>query len=417
VTTRRQRIIRILAGATALALLIPVIYVAYVHARVTATVERHQAEVDRLLHDVPVRNPTRPALLGPPEPGNVWDILRPALDSVADLYPLDTSLNYDETRDPDFDWRGAPDETRKLIEQAGPALEACRRAMRRSSLQWIGLADPGLPAKVGRIARALCTRAAYAWQAGRDAEAAEWLVVALGVAQDAARLGQDGTWHVLLAVEHWACLEARLGLSSHGFASPDLEAFGRRLDILRRQRPSLAHALRIWGAYCRQDIFDGDAQVELRPSGDRDSWHFVPVEKTARWKDLFSERICRARVLNGVRDGIEDLGGIDDGIAHLWTRAANIQSRYPAESVVQLLPNSRWFEEQEEAIVRITLLRLAVGVAEAQVRLGHFPRSLSEVGLPVNINRSLSLEEGRLDGRGGSDNLELVWTIGRRTKD
>ena len=372
---------------------------------VAGKIEAHRVEIASLLEELAARSSTRPAILEPAEPGNAWDLLRPALDEVGELYPLDKPEYFRDTSDADLDWRGIPADTPQLIERATPALEQCRRAMHRSSLGWTGPIDPWLPSKVGRIGRALCTKAIQAWEQGRDAEAAEWLVVAMGVAQDGARLGQRHSWNTLRIVERWACQEARLMMGGHDLTLEELGLLSRRLHVLRSIRPPFSLPLREAGALVRQNVLDGDVQL---PNCEEDSYRQVG------WKDLYSVRLRRLRILNGLRRGVEEFAALDPTRRpSLESRADAIRSRYPAEDVAPLLPD--FFVEEDQVLCRLERFRLAVEFARAKAESGRYPQQLRVDGVPVDLGDQS--ETGILFGEDGHRDLELVWIVGRRTKD
>lgn len=412
-STIRRRAGWIAVLAISAILFLPIFFAVYLHLGVEAILRNHRAEIAFLQEEVPIRTGTRPVLLGPGDAGNAWDLLRPALEVLGDLAPLEAG-DYSELRDPDFDWRGAPGVTPELIEQATPSLEDCRRAMRRSDLSWTGPADPDLAAKAGRAGRALCTKAVYAHEAGRGAEAVEWLTTALGVVHDAARTGQRGTWRSLHVVERWVCQEARLILSNHRLSAKELEDFGRGLDLLRSSRPALGLALRQWSATAREEILEDSYGDPYLLRGDEN----VPWSTTAGWKDFYSPRLLQTRLLNGIRRAVEELSNVPMAPSSgLSARAIGIELRYPAEDVGQLLPGPSFFDDIEAAQLRLDMLRLAVAFARSQVETGRFPLSASEAGMTLDLGRPLRVVDGCIDGQRGAPDLELEWRIGRRTKD
>lgn len=392
-------------------LIVPLLCLAFGHWALEATFDAHRDELPALRSGVQVPLSGRPALLGPEEPGNAWDLLRPAFDAVGGLYDLELLSEYDDLHDANLDSRGIPAGTPQLMEEAEPALEMCRRAMRRTRLEWTGPVDPYLPAKAGRMGRALCTRAAYAFEAGRDAEAVEWLVVALGAAQDAARLGQPGTRSALQVVERWVVQEARAGLLSHGLSFQELQEFERRLDLLRAHRPSFVPFLRFKGAGLRQELLDGEVHVD-GPAGS------LPVEKTAGWKDLFLERVCRARMLNGVRAGTQELCALQGtSPVVLPAKAAEVLAGYPPENLAQILRCIDFFEEEKAAYFQLDLFRLAVAFAREEAASDRFPQSLDQVGVPVDLGRAVWILDDGFKVAFTEDDPGLTWTVGRRRTD
>jgi hypothetical protein len=188
--------------------------------RLDALLEEHHREVAAILDGSPRRNPARPPILSPTEPGNAWDLLLPAFDALEDLDP-DDGKGVREGMAANLDAHGIPAETPRLIEAAGPALEQCRRAARRSDLLWRGPRYPKLEVKAGRAARALCSKALLLWRADRDAEAAEWLIVALTVIYDVVRLQND--WSLIVFAESWALADSGSLLSWQSLTASQLD--------------------------------------------------------------------------------------------------------------------------------------------------------------------------------------------------
>src|SRR5258706_15055781 len=139
---RHRRLAWSLTLSIAVLVILAALYLISLHYKVEKSFELHRAEIKILLEDIPVRSSSRPIVLGPAEEGNAWDLLRPALDAVGNLYPLESGLSY-ELRDANLDWRGVEGDTPRWIEVATPSLELCRPAMRRSTLAWFGGVDAG----------------------------------------------------------------------------------------------------------------------------------------------------------------------------------------------------------------------------------------------------------------------------------
>lgn len=367
--TARTRIRLVLAvvGVAAVALVAPLIGIL---STVDRAIQGHGREVSRILDGVPVRQSTRAAFGGAEEPGNAWDLLRPALDAI---------------------W----------------ALEECRRAGRRTRLDWPWDPDPELHLKVGRACRAMVSLAYRAGQEERDADAAGWLLSALLLAQDAARLGQRWTWELMLVVEAWVFEEARSLLGGQDLTGAQLADVEQRLQQVYALRPPLSLRFRTFGALARQSVLDGTAHV-----APRQGFGHVPLEETVGWRDLWSKRLCTARVANGIRDGVEFAGSLPwSSSTDLDARNREIASRYRKEDVAQLILARGAVGDELEVLLQWELFRASVGVARAEAVTGKLPQTLAEAGVQDPDPR-IVLDSRRLLVLG----MATVWVVDRRAR-
>jgi len=127
---------------------------------VDAVLEEHRQECLPNRQVFPGDVSPRPAILGPEEPGNIWELLLPAF---AGFRALDENSNVN-----DFDAGGNAAGTPRLIERAAPFLQLCRRAARRRDRAFAGSPDPGA-IEAERAVRASSSQGLQLWRDGRDA--------------------------------------------------------------------------------------------------------------------------------------------------------------------------------------------------------------------------------------------------------
>lgn len=405
--TARTRIRLVLAvvGVAAVALVAPLIGIL---STVDRAIQGHGREVSRILDGVPVRQSTRAAFGGAEEPGNAWDLLRPALDAIWALDPTrPATAQPNRLMEPNFDAHGIPADTPRLLGEAARALEECRRAGRRTRLDWPWDPDPELHLKVGRACRAMVSLAYRAGQEERDADAAGWLLSALLLAQDAARLGQRWTWELMLVVEAWVFEEARSLLGGQDLTGAQLADVEQRLQQVYALRPPLSLRFRTFGALARQSVLDGTAHV-----APRQGFGHVPLEETVGWRDLWSKRLCTARVANGIRDGVEFAGSLPwSSSTDLDARNREIASRYRKEDVAQLILARGAVGDELEVLLQWELFRASVGVARAEAVTGKLPQTLAEAGVQDPDPR-IVLDSRRLLVLG----MATVWVVDRRAR-
>jgi len=215
-------------------------------------------------------------------------------------------------------------------------------------------------------------------------------------------------------VEQWACETGRLLLSKHGLSAAQLEDFGRRLEWLLRTRPRPPRRLRSYVAMSRESVlrYPGNLTVQIEPPG---------------WKDLYSPPIQMARILTSLRDAGEQAATLT------WASSAELQSqwralgsRYRKDDVERIWLMEEWYFQELEALLRLDLLRIAVGVARFEAEHGRMPRALAEAGVegiaarPVRIEGRVLVVQLLLPGEtssrleSGIEPGERAWTIQRR---
>jgi len=371
--------------------------------RAGTSIETQRAEIAALLDDLTLRHSVRTALLLPEEPGNVWELLGPAFESLRGLLELQTT-SISSAMEANFNLRGVPGDTPRLLEEARTALDACRRSMRRSTLDWNGPLDPDIPYKLARAGRALSSMGLKCWQEGRDAEAMDWLLTALSVAYDVARLGQYQTWAVLYVIEAWVLEDAGFVLEEQNLTTAELTEIERRFDQLRAQRPSLALAFQVQGAEARRYFLK---EVEQPGS---------PYDHTngPGWRDLHSRRLYTARMLTGIRSVCEDAGRMTwtsatDAVGE-WSRVTQAQQE-EVEVRLSIHPGNEVL-----LLIRLESFRAALACARFQAAQGRMPGTIEETGFaPVLGACSVAIVDHTFSVRiSGATEEGTIWKIGRR---
>jgi len=119
-------------------------------------------------------------------------------------------------------------------------------------------------------------------------------------------------------------------LSEQALTPAELEEIGRRLTLLREARPSLRQHLREAGVQKRREVLE--EEVRILGSGGLQSY----LSNRVGWRDFYSLRFAKARILNSIRS----CGGELDGVADR-REAERILARYDGLFVPELLPYSR----------------------------------------------------------------------------
>lgn len=379
-----------------------------IHLWLNARLEEHRRECIAIKKTGPVDVSPRPAILSPEELGNVWELLVPA---YAGLRAMDESCNFSH-----FDPTNTTVDLQSWIARAGPSLELCRRAAHRRDRTWKGPLDPQ-SRFAGLAVRASSTKGLLLWRDGRDAEAVEWMLVALTMATDDAAL--HGYWGDQMVEEGWVVQDLRQLLSRQSLTATQLEDLGRRLDLLRSLRVPFALQLRQMSAMAREGILESDvyeaAACDL--SGESPS----RLSDMVGWRDFWSVRYAKARILNDIRRCGRDLEAISwqDPRAAMSEAKRSLDS-YQGRFVKRKLPYLGCCCQEEEAWINLNLLSAAVACARFQVLHGRLPCTWEEAGIPASAIRGIHLEVGGLLRPGSSSEngklqSDAEWSIGRRS--
>ncbi|HEV3028035.1 MAG TPA: hypothetical protein VG457_10715, partial [Planctomycetota bacterium] len=190
--------------------------------RAEASIEQHRAEVTRLMACTPY-HPAPPLVSHPWGADNYWDLVHPAIDA---LWVVQGSLtDSGELNDDRPDERKISEQTLAELQAAEDHVEACRRAVTRPVRDWKGPPDELLLSKGSLAGRALCLKGILAWRHGRDADAVDWILAALTVAQETTRFDEYPSEEMLRGVEEWAVETGRLLLSKQGLSAAQLDDF------------------------------------------------------------------------------------------------------------------------------------------------------------------------------------------------
>jgi len=360
-----------------------------VHLCLDAQLEKHREECLAIQQACPADPTPRPAILGPEEPGNIWDCYRPAFAGLRGLDP-EPEEELSENIGNRFHVYGSPGKAPPLLEAAEPFLELCRSAVRRRAGRWWGSKDPALPAAAARAVKALCSKGRLEWQAGRDAAAAQWVLAALTVSSDVARL--SGSWEFLGLTEGWVLEELQAILSLQNMTVPQLEDLSRKLDLLRSARLSFVTRLRDTSSRSRLEILDGDPEFE----GEGFPVRF-PLSSKIDWRDLNSLRVAKIRLLGALRSCGRELETVPwNGERLPSTEMNRVISGYKGRYIQQLMPYGDVFARQDQDLLRLDLLSVAVHCARFQAVHGRLPKSGSEAGLTQSFVPHLEFFEDRI---------------------
>jgi hypothetical protein len=385
-----------------------------VHYRLDGILDDHRQECQTILATFPVDPTPRPAILGPAEPGNVWDCYRPAFAALKRVDP-DAEWELSAEMGALFQIWEALATPPAWLQTAEPSLNLCRSGARRSDLAWQGPRDKGLEADALRAVKALCSRSFLSWHAGKDAEAVEDLVAALTLTSDVGRLGGSGLF-LQLAESHILDQFSKV-LSLQSLTAPQLEELERQVDLLRSVRLGFGHRLREAGARARLEVLDDDPEVQTVGSTFR-----YPLSENIDARDLYSLRFAKARILRAIRACGRDLEALD------WSRSAcpslemqRILDGYEKRHVRDVMPYFAVGAKQEAAVLNLELLSLALHSARHQALQGRLPADAPEAASTLPLVNHVEFSADRIFLNTSTlvlmyldPELRQAWTIKRR---
>jgi hypothetical protein len=138
------------------------------------------------------------------------------------------------------------------------------------------------------------------------------------------------------------------------------------------------------------------------------------------WRDFWSVRYAKVRILNDIRRCGLELERIpwQDPRAAI-SEAERIINTYQGRYVPRKLPYLRVCCEEEECEIRLNLLSAAVACASFQAVHGRLPKTWEESGLSPSVTWGIHLDEGGLFLPGSTNAIfgfrfAQEWPIGRR---
>lgn len=243
------------------------------------------------------------------------------------------------------------------------------------------------------------------WRDGHDAEAADWMIAALTVGTDWASM--RGDWNLLTETETWVVADFKDLLSEQSLSPAQLDDLARRLALLRSLRPGFAHLLRSSSAITREKILEEDVWIS-----DEDSKDGAKLSALVGWRDCFSLRVTKLRILNSLRSCERQLEGVPwDNPTDTWKAAQRIIDNYQGRFVHSQMPYLADFVEEEQRLLATDVLAVAVDCARFQAVHGRLPKNWEELGVPRPVHPRLALEGDRIALMG---TVRGEWPIGRR---
>ena len=378
-----RRPVRWIVGSLSTVAVLVGIAVWRAHSIANETIARHLVTYQEALVRIRSTLRSRPALVGPEEPGDasaLVDDLHAALSSIprADLSNLE-EWDTDPSRARD------PGREREVLGRAQPALDAMdgiwRRALAGSPSPGLGPSGIGSGAGVPRlqaVGKALSAAVRLARASGRIAETLRLGSDLLLVGQDAAREGTLMGALVGAGIETLGSGALERTLRETPVAAEVLERLAERLKALRETRPSIAPAWTLARTHLEGTLSD-DALFGALPRGGP----FVEGVSLRTFRSMYSTRIGRSNTLRSLELLPEtlppELAAQPDGAAAERTLAA-----HGCDTEDPVL--SEWIRIWPVVLRKIrvrdthaSVLELAVAIARFEVDHHAWPASESDL--------------------------------------
>jgi len=259
-------------------------------SRATKAVDNQRRIVQERIAALRAQRVLRPNLFEPAEEGNAWDLHTQALTAIGalseeDIDVLQTFISGEAEAN--------PEKVDRLLAAHRPHLEMIKAALHRPWVEpdyryeqgtalKLPLASPSIQA-----AKLLAAAAKRCHERGRDEEAADYVLVGLGLA-DHMEVKAPLIGALTSNVCQWIALDQlKRILADHELPPAALERLARALERLDAARPDFQDCLR------REDILARSTMRGLEERGE--------ARQAATWRDLASDQVAAARFY-GVQD-------------------------------------------------------------------------------------------------------------------
>jgi hypothetical protein len=332
--------------------------------------ELEKGEVDRKIAALKATRVLRPNFFEPPEEGNSWDLLAPA---VASLDALDRNAF------PYFRDEGKPipseAEIERIVASAGPAIEQLKAALRRS---WV---EPGHGYEKGmdlglRVvaycdsARILGDMAEWRFRRGETQQAVDLIIASLGLA-DRLSVKAFTSYEVgRVAIVKSLVRHLQSILASMRLSGTDLERLDRALLQVMGDRSDLLAALERECVLMDVTVVDAFAQKGVLDS-----------EGFASARHLYSTRLLCAEYFALKSELMKRL----EGLRHRSRKMRAVCAEEAREFVDQsknalfkiIIPSFHRFDGGAVERTHVDLARTAIALARYRHATGEFPKLLA----------------------------------------
>jgi hypothetical protein len=366
--------------------------------------KEHLQSATAILEMIQPEMASRAAFFDPVEEGNAWDLEDKALGEIDPYAPRDPDLHTENrlclggniflmhTEESDID-------------QVEGQIDTFRHAFRRRVV--LPRRRPGVfwEQAVSMAAARLMGSAMRLHRQGRDLEAAERLVMAIGLAQDICRHGDYQHWHDLEVIEHQSAWIAWEILSAHRLTSDQLESWAAWMDRLRSARPSIDTAIAVDSARSKRDVIKDFEDVAVYSAS---PCPVVPIT----WRDLWCSTLAKSRSVLEIDRTARTL--LDQARLQGWERNHSADAYLDRASYCD--PDARILDIDAASELYLLLWRVSIALAWYETENRTFPKSLIELVpryLPQNpisprTGKPLEYDQGKIGADPGPGFIEKL---------
>lgn len=345
----------------------------------------------------------RPIVFEPAEVGNGWDLLTPALAAIGALTDEDLvgfpSYGLEEINPPD------PERIETVLARIRPHIEGLKQALRRPSVEPDTNYDNLLDQKYPWMAHALKTSkilrdsAGHRHAGGRSAEAVEFVLIMMGIADRVAVKGFLIHELVATVIRSLGHESLRNVLASHDLSTAELHRLSRVLGELD-PRPETDTQ---WLA--REDLYFRQVVLNLVDRPERGG---VNVGTVPSARHYFSLRIMIAECLGEQDRYMTRVNAVTAlPLGERSAAARRLTSDFERASIMHALMvpqlGRAWYNLASSAMTH-RLARLSVALALYHAETGEYPPTLEALvpkyipSLPVDAFAGLPIAYTRADG-------------------
>jgi hypothetical protein len=378
-------------------------------------VERHARELRGDIADLRASDASRPVLFEPAEDANAWHLYCSALDVLNAMPQAERDLvpalgNLDKPAD--------PVKMDELLAKYAPQIDELRRALARRRVDPDYEYERGAAVLLPYVHKSmmavkfLAQAAQHRHDQGREREAIELAVIALGTSQDNARRGFLVNELVRVVSDGVVCERLRAMLKSNALTAADAAWFADALEKLESSRVEFAESLRVDMIgmrveivnYARAGLLDRNPALGIGLPGPR---------------QFFSRRVAAAEALEAMDSILREMQATERSpLPERIARCDAALARATAGDnpvIATVLPAlGRAWQNHAQCDRDLSLLRAAVALVRHRAEHGAYPATVDGLPGAGAVERySCTDEEATVEATvaGGK---RLTWTVKRK---
>lgn len=365
---RRKSVLGVIAASSSL--LIAYLYYRKVSEDARKVLQKVALERADFIASLKVSKWTRPPVWTMTDPGNAWDSYRQAIQGLRGSLSID-HISYDKAfRLPQWDDL-SNDEFDRFYRASSHYIRELSRGLSRSivypnrdyGLEFKSIRNEQLTIQL--IAQFLLFAAKRIGRKEYYPESFKHIIIAMGIADDASRGSDSGSFEDALLVERNACQEIRSMLAERTYTASELELLATSLDRLDGARPEARDSIEI--------------TLMLDPQFNPLFFFTHPTVRQFWSKEILAAE-CSKNICT-IRRNLDSVKGIPSHLKPKVMEDRAEESRLHGDMFSREAWStiSRILRRSNIAGMYRDLARIAVAIAWCQSETGHFPETLDRL--------------------------------------